>query len=141
MTQRTHDQNEPMTEATRQRLRKLRGALLHLHKALLDDERAAYERLHGRKTSGEMLQLVIHDEQFAWLRPISELIVRIDEMLDSEETGTAASASNLIAQTRALLVPGETGDTFGQKYYAALQNEPDVVLMHREVMLNLSTDV
>lgn len=122
----------PLPEAGRQRLTNLRGALLRLHKLLLEDERAAYEGEHGRVSSGEMLQLVIGDEQFAWLHSISELIVSIDEMLDADEA-TADEAESLLAQVRRRLVPAETGDEFGRKYYAALQREPDIVLAHREV--------
>ena len=77
----------PLPEAAGQSLVNLRIALLRLHKVLLDDERAAYERAHGRASGGEMLQLVIHDERFAWLHSISELIVSIDEMMDADEAG------------------------------------------------------
>ena len=120
-------------DATRQRLMSLRRALLRLHKALLDDERLAYERFYGQVTGGELLQLVINHEQFAWLHSISELIVSIDEMLDAEEPATIADAELLLAQTRTLLKPSEEGTDFERKYYAALQRDPDVVLAHREV--------
>jgi hypothetical protein len=120
-------------EATRQRLKNLRRALLRLHKSLLDDERLAYERVYGQVTGGELLQLVINHEQFAWLHSISELIVSIDEMLDADEPATNADAEALLTQTRALLKPSEEGADFERKYYAALQRDPDIVLAHREV--------
>jgi hypothetical protein len=119
-------------------MRELRLGLLRLHKTLLDAERDAYERVHGQVTGGELLQLVINHEQFAWLHPISELIVRIDEMLDADEPATAAAAEALLAGARSLLKPSEAGDGFGQKYFAAIQREPDVVLAHREVTRILS---
>jgi hypothetical protein len=108
--------------------------LLRLHKVLLDDERAAYERVQGRMNGGEMLQLVIHDERFAWLHPVSELVVQVDEMLDADEPATNENARDLIAQARRLLVPSEEGDTFGKKYHSALQREPSVVMAHPTVM-------
>jgi hypothetical protein len=120
-------------EATRQRLTNLRRALLRLHKALLDAERLAYERVYGQVTGGELLQLVINHEQFAWLHSISELIVSIDEMLNAEEPMTSADAESLFTQTRTLLKPSEDGIDFERKYYAALQRDPDIVLAHREV--------
>jgi hypothetical protein len=123
----------PAPEAVLRRMRELRLGLLRLHKALLDDERLAYERVYGQVTGGELLQLVINDEQFAWLHSISELIVRIDEMLDAEEPVTSADAETLLTQTRALLRPAEEGTDFERKYYAALQRDPDIVLAHREV--------
>jgi hypothetical protein len=125
-------------EAELQRMRELRLGLLRLHKALLDTEREAYERVHGQVTGGELLQLVINHEQFAWLRPVSELIVRIDEMLDADEPVTADDTETLLAGARALLRPSEVGDGFGQKYFASIQRVPDVVLAHREVTRLLS---
>lgn len=122
-----------LSEEARGRLLEVRRALLRLHKVLLDDERAAYERLHGQVTSGELLQLVIGDEQFAWLRALSELIVNIDESLDADEPATADEAESLLEQARLLLKPSETGGDFARRYFAALQREPDAVLAHREV--------
>jgi Mg2+ and Co2+ transporter CorA len=125
--------DSPAPESMLLRLRELRRVLLHLHKTLLDMERAAYEQMHGSVSRGELLQLVINHEQFAWLHSISELIVRIDEMLDAEEPATADDAESLLAQARSLLRPSETGDDFARKYYAALQRDPDAVLAHGEV--------
>ena len=125
-------------EATLKRLRELRRVLLRLHKTLLDRERAAYEQARGRVTGGELLQLVINHEQFAWLHAVSELIVRVDEMLDAEEPLTADEARSLFAEARSLLRPSEEGDEFGRRYFAALQRDPDAVLAHREVTLILS---
>jgi hypothetical protein len=125
--------DDHVPEATRQRLTNLRRALLRLHKALLDDERLAYKRVYGQVTGGELLQLVINHEQFAWLHSISELIVSIDEMLDAEEPMTSADAESLFTQARTLLKPSEDGADFERKYYAALQRDPDIVLAHREV--------
>lgn len=128
----------PIQEAVLRRVRELRTLLLRLHKALLDAEREAYERAHSQVAAGELLQLVINDEQFAWLRPVSELIVRIDETLDADEPATDADARALLAQAQALLKPAEAGGGFGQKYFAAIQRSPDVVLAHREVTRLLS---
>ena len=125
--------DHPATEPTLRGLRELRRGLLHLHKALLDSERVVYEQLMGRVSSGELLQLVINHEQFAWLRSISELIVSIDEMLGADEPVTTGDAESLITQAQTLLKPSEEGNDFGRKYFAALQREPDAVLAHREV--------
>src|SRR2546423_9532524 len=87
---------------SRERLRRVSRALLRLHKALLDDERTQFERLRGRiESSGEFLQLVLHDEWFAYLRPLSALVVQVDKLLDAEEA-TREKANALIAQARAM---------------------------------------
>ncbi|HXM46790.1 MAG TPA: hypothetical protein VN956_02900 [Pyrinomonadaceae bacterium] len=123
-----------LSEVTSQTLRDLRRGLLRLHKTLLDQDTAAYEAARGSVTRGELLQLVINHEQFAWLHTISELIVRIDEMLSPKEPALEADAQALLTQAKMLLTPSETGDQFQRRYYAALQSQPDAVLAHREVM-------
>src|SRR6266850_6857039 len=101
-----------LSEPTSQLMKDLRRGLLRLHKILLDQERAVYEREHGTVSSGEMLQLVINHEQFAWLHSISELIVSIDELLDVDEPLTNQDAKLLRNQVGTLLKPSETGNAF-----------------------------
>ncbi len=123
-----------VSEGSRDKLRGVSRALLRLHKSLLDDERAQYERVRGRiESSGEFLQLVLHDEWFAHLRPLSALVVQIDELLDAEEA-TEGEAGALVAQARAMLKPSEAGSEFERRYYAAIQREPDVIFAQRELL-------
>lgn len=132
---------EHMNENTRARLRELRGHLLRLHKLLLDGERDAYEREHGRVAAGEMLQLVINDARFAWLRRLSELIVSADEILYAkDEPATDADALAVVSQARALLTPVDDTTDFAVKYRAALQSDPSVVVAHAEVARVLASD-
>jgi hypothetical protein len=100
---------------------------------LLDTERITYEQVRGRVSSGELLQLVIEHEQFAWLHRISELVVQIDEMLGADEPVSLDDVRNLITYARTLLTPSEVGNAFERKYYNALQREPGVVLAHADV--------
>jgi hypothetical protein len=136
----TADRRAGLPDATRQQLQSLHQVLLRLHKLLLDDERAAYEKAHGRTPPGKILQLVIGDPQFAWLRRISELIVQIDEVLESEEPHAAADASDAVKRIRALLAVGDSADEFSRKYEAALQRLPDAIIAHREVTALLPSD-
>ena len=54
-----------------------------LHKALLNAGQAAYEVEHGPIAAGmQLLQLVVHDPAFAWLRPLSEMMADFDALLD-----------------------------------------------------------
>jgi|SRR5688572_12624829 len=111
----------------------LRSALLHLHKALLDDERVSYERVYGRiATNGEFLQLVLGHAWFAWLRPLSQLIAQLDEL---EVEGTSPSVENtaFMASARTLITPVEEGTGFNKHYYDALQRSAEVVLAHAAV--------
>ena len=124
----------PMAEQNRSRLRELRGKLLQLHKVLLDDARAAYEMDRGRVASNaSLLQLVINDPWFAWLHSLSELVVRIDETVETDSPATDADAATLIDQVEKLLTASETGEGFHRRYYDALQRQPAVVMAHAEV--------
>ncbi|HEY9803291.1 MAG TPA: hypothetical protein V6D25_23305 [Leptolyngbyaceae cyanobacterium] len=116
-----------------QHLKNLRNKLLKLHKVLLDAERITYEQTSGRISSGELLQLVISHEQFAWLHSISEVIVQIDEILTADEPISSDNIKQLMIDIRTLLSPSEDGNTFARKYYTALQGEPGAVLAHAEV--------
>ena len=109
-------------------------ALLRLHKALLDDERVSYERVHGRILSnGAFLQLVLGDAWFAWLRPLSQLMVKLDELTEEGEESARTEIIDLLTSARTLLTPTEEGDGFGRQYHDALQRGPDVVLAHAAV--------
>ncbi len=118
-------------ESTAERLTTLRDGLLRLHKALLDSERALYERDVARiKSPNEMLTLLLEDPHFAWLRELSQLIVLIDETRDADEPATRIDADKLIARARALLSPSEQGTGFALRYYEAMQRDPNVVMAH-----------
>jgi len=123
-----------MTEQNRARLRELRAKLLQLHKVLLDDARAAYEMDRGRVPSNaSLLQLVINDPWFAWLHSLSELVVRIDETIDTDSPATDADAAALINEVEKLLTASENGEGFHRRYYDALQRQPAVVMAHADV--------
>ena len=125
--------DEQISENTKQKLTDIRHVLLRLHKSLLDFERLGYERVHGRiENSYEFLNLVMHNPWFNWLRHLSELIVQIDESLDSREPPRESTAVALMDEARFLLVPAESGGEFQQRYFASVQQSPEVVLAHAE---------
>ena len=118
----------------RQPLQELRDALLDLHKALIDSERAVYETKVGQiKSPHHFFQLVSGDPWFAWLRPVSQLIVAMDEALDTDEPLTRDGVNMLMKESVFLLLPAERGGEFGERYMAALQRDPHVVLAHAKV--------
>ena len=120
-----------MATALQQRLEPVRNALLDLHKTLVDAERVSYEQTVGAISSPQhFLQLLMGDPWFAWLQPLSQLIVVMDEALDEKEPLTTAGVDSLFQQTRLLLIVSEEGDGFSKHYFDALQRDPDVVLAH-----------
>jgi hypothetical protein len=121
-------------DAVRVPLQELRDALLDLHKTLLDSERAVYEATVGAiQSPHHFFQLVTSDPWFAWLRPISQLIVAMDEALDGKELLTGGGVDTLMSESVFLLIPAERGGEFGERYMAALQRDPHVVLAHAKV--------
>ena len=127
------DAGKVLTAETREQLTKTRSTLLPLHKTLLDLERLAYEREHGAiANSYQFLQLVMSDPWFAWLRQLSEMIVEMDELLAAKESPSEDTGAALIQQARMLLTPAESGSEFQKKYFAAMQESPEVVLAHSE---------
>jgi catechol 2,3-dioxygenase len=129
-----------LTDSMRARLRDLRTRLLSLHKVLLDDARAAYEMDRGRIASNaNLLQLVINDPWFAWLHPLSELVVRIDETIEPDSPASETDGAALVDQVERLLAPAENGETFARRYFEALQRQPSVVLAHADVRRVLKT--
>jgi hypothetical protein len=123
-----------------QRLSELRIKLLRLHELLLETEIITYEQVRGQVSRGELLQLAIGHEQFAWLHRLSALIIQIDELLHDGEPVTPEAIEAIDSDIRTLLSPDELGDEFAMKYNTALQRHPDVVLAHADVVMLLTSD-
>ena len=116
------------------RLEETRLALLRVHRALIDLERADYERRNGAIGGPEFLRLLLEDLRYAWLRPLSELVIAIDEAQSeaARDGGPVPDArvAELRGAARELVSPPSPGTAFGRRYAAALQREPDVVVAH-----------
>jgi hypothetical protein len=113
----------------------LRRKLLALHLALIAAEQQTYEHIHGHIGSTELLlQLMLKDPWFTWLHPLSDILVKIDQLLNDETFDTTKeNVDHLFHQVRLLLQPSLEGDGFERAYYEALQRAPDVVLAHFQV--------
>jgi hypothetical protein len=111
----------------------VRPLLLELHRKLLEAERTDMERFRGERVSGaELLQIATDSMRLAWLAPLSELIVEIDEALDAEEPDepSADVAGALLDRARELVAPPQTETPFGRRYLVMLQLHPGVVMAH-----------
>jgi hypothetical protein len=124
-----------MTVPIKKRLEEVRHALLTLHKTLVDSERVTYEKTVGAIGSpSQFLKLLTTDPWFAWLQPLSQLIVSMDEALDAKEPLTEAVVVATVKEANVLLAPSEIGEGFAHHYFDALQRDPDVVIAHADVM-------
>ncbi len=127
------DAGKEITAETREQLTKVRSLLAVCTRRCWTLSARAYEREHGAiGNSYQFLQLVMSDPWFAWLRQLSELIVEMDELLAAKETPSENTGVALIQQARMLLTPAESGSEFQKKYFAAMQQSPEVVLAHSE---------
>ena len=119
------------------RLREIRSELLRLHKALLESERVLYEKSNGPiANKGEYFRLVINDQAFSWLRPISQFIVQIDELMDlrKKDTVDPESAAILLEKARLMLKPNENSSTpLGERYFMAIQRDANIAVMHADI--------
>lgn len=124
----------PIAIQTRELLGTLRDLLLEQHKLLLERERAAYEQMHGPIAGpGPFLTLVIGDPHFEWLKNISSLVVEIDEALSRRSTAGQPEADALLTQARELMRSREQGTEFQTRYFAAVQESPDIVILQCKI--------
>ena len=108
-----------------------RNELLKLHKVLLDFEKNRYEGQHGKINSPQvLLGLVMDSPAFAWLRQMSELIVAIDELLESKEGISPEKFKDMLIYSKKLLQPKTDGNNFEKNYYQAIHQDPSAALAH-----------
>lgn len=105
----------------------LRSTLLSLHRALVEFERRAYEKTHGRTSAAEFLQVLVRDPSFAWLAPLTSQIARLDELGDGSDA--TAQRRSWRARTRALLSAAGKSP-FGAAYAERVNLSPDVAFAH-----------
>jgi hypothetical protein len=117
-----------------ERVREVRHRLLELHKAIVDAERIAHERINGRVSAGEFLNVLVSGDDFAWLRPLTALIVQLDELIDAREPTDAVMARVWLDELATLLRPDPSGGDFQRHYAALLQTSPDVAIAHASAL-------
>lgn len=121
-------------ERERASLRDLSARLLRLHSVLLERARQSYEYRHGTVAPRDLLPLLIHDAHFAWLRPLSGMIAGIDEIVDADDEIGARDVERLFGQVQRLLRSDDADPNFHTTYRDALQESPDVVMRHADVV-------
>ena len=122
-------------------LTEVRLPLLDLHKSLVETERRDYERTHGRLENAEFLKVLMQDPQFAWLKPLTAFIVRIDEALE-DDAPDAQAMERLEGELRSLLTPDPRGSAFQKRYGDILQRSAEAVVEHGRTLraLNLPSE-
>jgi hypothetical protein len=116
---------------------RLASSLKELHRALTERARRDYERERPVALKpAELLQLLATDPYFDWLRGLSELMVDVDAVRDSgprlmDELSTAVrpAVEHFIAAPK----ESEPDNTFTQRYWPYVQDDPRVAMAHAGV--------
>ena len=116
-----------------EKLKNARNILLKLHKSMLDLEREIYEGIHGKVNATDFLNLLLEDEDFAWLRQFSMLIVEIDEMFALKAGVTAELVEVNLKKIMQLVEMTEPDEYFRAKYQFALQRDPNAAGLHSQL--------
>src|SRR6201994_621807 len=110
------------------KLLEVADALREVHRALVGAARAAYEKESGPAGGpGQMLRLLTEHPHFAWLHPMSELIVDLDSLLAQEILPQGTIAAVKLEVDR---LTQASDSPFWQQYAPLLQSDAAVVMAH-----------
>lgn len=114
-----------------QQLERLSRKLRTLHSYALEQEKT----FHPAMSQLELLDKLLHDREWAWLRPLSGLMADIDEVLAAEQPPTQYDFMVAAAHVRELLAGGgATPNTqFLERYRGLLQLSPELASAHGEI--------
>lgn len=105
--------------------------LRHLHLSILHAER----QIDPSATGFALLDKLINDPAWAWLRPLSALMAQIDHVLSQSEPATVYDHAVVAAHLRGLL-SGEgdlRSDAFLERYLPLLQSDTEIAGTHAEL--------
>lgn len=126
-----HTPDDPARATQRAALREISRTLLPLHRALIEASRAEYAATVAPVTGpNHLLQLLGEDPFFAWLKPITALIVDIDEMVRVDFEPADALAIGARVQR---LFGTEVDEAFALRYVPILQRDVDVAIGHAAI--------
>lgn len=119
----------------RDHLAEVRRALMRLHKALIDSERPRFEAARGGAVgSTELLNALLEDPFFTWMRPFSQLMAAMDEALFGDEPVTLEPARDYVRRAHALVsVAADADPNDSTPYERARERDPAVLFAHTEL--------
>ena len=122
-----HTPDSPERAELRSALRETSKQLIPLHRLLISVAKDDYAFATGAMPPpAELLRLLTEDPFFAWLKPMTALIVEIDEMA---RTDFEPAATLAIGQRLSAMFDGAQGD-FAEHYLPLLQREVGVAIAH-----------
>lgn len=131
MTRKVAARRTSTKDVHRPQLRALSRVLRDVHKSLIEFSRERYELENGRvRGKGQLLDLLLNNEQFTWLRPLSRFIVAIDELAARRPAPGEEETARIRADAESFISPDAGADAFGGRYTALLASEPKVAMHH-----------
>src|SRR4051812_5885433 len=123
-----HTPDDEARAAVRSTLREVSKHLMPLHRALIDAAKDDYAFAYGPVDQPtRVLALLNEDPFFAWLKPITSLIVDIDEMSRRDfETNEVKTVSERLEK----LFGTSPDPEFAKQYVPILQKSVDVAVGH-----------
>ncbi|HVR39243.1 MAG TPA: hypothetical protein VMU84_09120 [Thermoanaerobaculia bacterium] len=126
-----HTPDDPERAELRATLRELSKALIPLHRALIHATKDDYTRdVEPVSSPGHLLRLVSDDAFFAWLKPLTSLIVDIDEMASGD---FESEAVDVVVKRIDILFGTEPDERFTARYVPILQRDVDVAIGHAAI--------
>jgi hypothetical protein len=108
------------------RLNEVNVALRAVHKLLIRTVQNEYERAHGPIGGpGALLRLLMEDPFFSWLRPMSKVMVEMDELTEAPAAPEPIRVAGLRERIEGMIST--------ERYLALLQSSPEVVMAHTEL--------
>jgi hypothetical protein len=127
----------PIDAQLKIQLDQLSSKLLKLHKALLEFQKIRYERYTGQTLNPyEALGAALNDPGFAWLKPISQMIVEID--LASTPPKIITSDTPVFHPDKIKKFWSDPPQDFHDQLIAAIQENPDISFLFSEVRVSAS---
>ncbi|SRR5258708_18602719 len=118
-----HTPDDPARAALRDALRMMSRALIPMHRALINAAREDYALAYEVVGPTRLMQLLNDDPFFAWLKPMTALIVDIDEM--ARRDFVRADVDAIVDRVQQLF--GSTPEpAFAERYVPILQRDVDV---------------
>ncbi len=106
----------------------LMGKFRNVHRRFLELERLDAQKRYEQKFSPlDFLLNLTQDERFAWLRPLSTMIVALDDALDEAEDTPETRKLLLDEIARTLALP-----RIKERYEAHIRSDPDFTFLHAE---------
>ena len=123
-----HTPDDEARAAHRAALRDVSRHLMPLHRALIDAAKDDYAFAYGPvEQPTRLLGLLNEDPFFAWLKPVTSLIVDIDEM--SRRDFEAAEVKEIAGRLDRFFGPSPDSE-FAKQYVPVLQKSVDVAVNH-----------